>query len=145
MARIKSFEPVFGGRIELVQARPGMVWADPAVVRRHMATLIDKPVDVVIRVVQARDVRQMQKYWWACPVPLLAEHCGYTDNQMHYVLLEECFGVTIGPRGMRVPNQPHSAALNFDQWRQLIDWVLIWGPTELDVVIPPPQKVQAAA
>lgn len=150
MSKVKTFEPVFGGSVELLPTRagmtvPGVKWADQATVRRHLFDLIGKPVDVVIREVVKKDVRQMQKYWWAVPVPLLADHCGYTDAQMHYALLEECFGFIIGPCGVRIPNQPQSSYMSFEKWRHLIDWVLVWGPTELGVAIPPPHKVDAAA
>lgn len=150
MSKPKTFEPIFGAEVALLENRqgmttPGMKWADQGTVRRHLFELVGKPVDVVIREVQKKDVRQMQKYWWAVPVPLLADYCGYTDAQMHYALLEECFGYINGPRGVRIPNQPQSSYMSFDKWHRLIDWVLIWGPTELGVQIPPPHKVEAAA
>ena len=77
-------------------------------------------------------------YWWAIPVKLLAEHCGYTDAQMHYALLGECFGYTAGPTGKAVPVKPSSSDLTVAEFKQLIDWVLTWGPSELGVVIPDP-------
>ena len=77
-------------------------------------------------------------YWWAVPVKLLAEHCGYTDAQMHYALLGECFGYTTGPTGKAVPVKPSSSELSVAEFKQLIDWVLTWGPSELGVVIPDP-------
>lgn len=148
LQRIKTFEPVFGGTVEMIDKGqgllvPGVKWADQATVRRHLFELVGKPVNVIIREVVKRDIRQMQKYWWAVPVPLLADHCGYTDAQMHYALLEECFGYITGPKGVRIPNEPQSSYLSFDKWRRLIDWVLVWGPAELGVDIPPPTKVEA--
>lgn len=149
LQRIKTFEPIFGGKVELVEDLrgmqvPGVKWADPPTVRRHLFDLVGKPIDAILREVVKKDARQMQKYWWAVPVALLADHCGYTDAQMHYALLEECFGYIEGPRGVRIPNQPQSSYLSFEKWRRLIDWVLVWGPTELGVDIPPPTKVEAA-
>jgi hypothetical protein len=149
VSRIKTFEPVHGGLIEMLPTQHGMVapgvkWNDPPTVRRHLFDLVGKPVDVVIREVVKKDIRQMQKYWWAVPVPLLADHCGYTDSQMHYALLEECFGYEVGPKGVRIPNEPQSSYLSFEKWRRLIEWVLVWGPTELGVDIPPPNRVEAA-
>jgi len=141
----KSFDPVFGGKVELIQGVVGVTWNDKAIVRRHLTDLVGKPIDAIIRAVQSKDIRQMQKYWWAVPVPMLADHCGYTDVQMHYALMNECFGYTLGPKGVQIPNQPHSAHLSFEKWRRLIDWVLVWAPTELDVRVPPPTKVEAAA
>lgn len=79
-------------------------------------------------------------YWWAVPVKLLAEHCGYTDSQMHYALLGECFGYTSGPTGKAVPVKPSSSELTVAEFTQLIEWVLTWGPSELGVIIPGPSE-----
>ncbi|HYE85083.1 MAG TPA: hypothetical protein VEA16_01920, partial [Vicinamibacterales bacterium] len=75
MNRVKTFEPIFGAEVQLLPKAsgmtvPGMKWADPPTVRRHLFELLGKPVDVVIREVVKKDVRHMQKYWWAVPVPL---------------------------------------------------------------------------
>lgn len=79
-------------------------------------------------------------YWWAVPVKILAEHCGYTDSQMHYALLGECFGYTSGPTGKAVPVKPSSSELTVAEFTQLIEWVLTWAPTELGVIIPGPSE-----
>lgn len=82
-------------------------------------------------------------YWWAVPVKILAEHCGYTDTQMHYALLGECFGFVEGPAGHPVPVKPSSSELTVDEFKHLVDWVLTWAPTELGVVLPEPGEVIA--
>ncbi len=82
------------------------------------------------------------------------EHCYILQEEFYgrlvlqedggFLLLEECFGYEIGPKGVRIPNQPQSSYMGFDKWRRLIDWVLVWGPTELGVDIPPPRKAEAS-
>lgn len=112
--------------------------------RRYLATLAGRPVEVVVRKVREQRSIDQNKYWWAVPIPLLAEHCGYTDTQMHYVLLGECFGYVVGPTGKGVPNVASSSNLSVEEFTKLIDWVLIWGPTEMGVYIPPPKNAEAA-
>ncbi len=82
------------------------------------------------------------KYWWCdCgPVKLLAEHCGYTPQQMHYSLLGECFGWVDGPNGHPIPAKPSMSEYSVEEMTQIIDWVLTWAPSELQVVIPEPDK-----
>jgi hypothetical protein len=77
------------------------------------------------------------------PVRLLAEHCGYTDDQMHYALLGECFGYIDGPKGTKVPRVAGSSKLSVEEFTRLIEWVLVWGPAEMGLEIPSPEKVAA--
>jgi hypothetical protein len=102
-----------------------------------------KPVEVIIRAPRSKRSLDQNAFWWAEPVRLLAEHCGYTDSQMHYALLGECFGYLAGPAGQAVPAKPSSSDLSVDEFKHLIDWVLIWGPSEMGVVIPSPEEWQA--
>lgn len=98
--------------------------------------------EVVLTVKQKRSQRSLDQnaYWWAVPVRILAEELGYTDSQMHYALLGECFGYRPGPAGHAIPNVPSSSELNTEQFSHLIDWVLTWAPTELNVRIPAPSE-----
>lgn len=83
---------------------------------------------------------QQVKYWWAVPVELCADHCGYTPAQMNTALLGECFGYVDGPTGHAVPAKPSLADLSVEEANHLIDWVLIWAPSQLDVTVPEPDK-----
>lgn len=80
------------------------------------------------------------KYWWPVPVKILAEHCGYTPAQMHYVLLGEWSGWVDGPNGKPIPAKPSMSDYSLEEMNQIIDWVLIFGPSELECVIPEPDK-----
>lgn len=102
------------------------------------------PVTVKIKKQRPHRTLNQNAYWWAVPVKLLAEHCGYTDSQMHYALLGECFGFTAGPTGHAVPVKPSSSELTVDEFQKLIDWVLTWAPTELGVNLPAPNEWEDA-
>ena len=102
------------------------------------------PVTIRIRKQRPQRTLDQNAFWWAVPVKLLAEHCGYTDAQMHYALLGECFGYTAGPTGQPVPVKPSSSDLTVDEFSRLIDWVLTWAPTELGVNLPAPGEWEAA-
>jgi len=100
---------------------------------------------VVVKIEQPATKRSLDQnaYWWAVPVMLLAEHCGYTTSQMHYALLGECFGYVEGPRGQPIPVKPSSSELTREEFTHLIEWVLTWGPSELGVLIPGPSEYAA--
>lgn len=119
--------------------------ADRALAQRimaHLRTVAGQAVEIVVRKPRTKRSLDQNAFWWAVPVELLAEHCGYSRNQMHYALLGECFGYTPGPTGGAVPVKASSSELSVDEFSHLIEWVLIWGPSELGVVIPSPGEWQ---
>jgi len=101
-------------------------------------------VELVFRKPKSKRTLDQNSYWWAEPVPRLAEHCGYSPNQMHYALLGECFGYTPGPTGQAIPVKASSSDLSVEEFRHLIDWVLVWAPSELGVAIQSPDEWQIA-
>lgn len=134
---------MFHGRID-ESGRFGLLDGEKAQRQAYFKTLAGKNVEIIVRRERTQRSIDQNAYWWAVPVRLLAEHTGYTDNQMHYALLGECFGYIVGPTGTVIPNVPSSSHLTTEQFTRLIEWVLIWGPTEMHVDIPPPEKAVAA-
>jgi hypothetical protein len=74
--------PVFRGRIE--QGRIGLERREDfaALIARLEGTEID------LRLSKHRNARSISQnaYYWAVVIPLLAEHCGYEDEEMHAAL-----------------------------------------------------------
>jgi hypothetical protein len=98
---------------------------------------------VSIRPVRKRRSLDQNAYWWAVPVRLIAEYCGYDPEQMHYALLGEWQGYVDGPVGPPVPRCSSSSKLTTAEFTELIDWVQRWAAEELDVQIPSPGEWQA--
>jgi hypothetical protein len=107
--------------------------------RRYVAAKF-KGHEVTVTVQKKAYKRSLDQnaYWWAVPVKILADELGYTENQMHYALLGEYGGYQIGPTGQPVPKIASSSELSRAEFTKLIEWVLDWAPTELHIVIPPP-------
>lgn len=122
---------IVGGTLKLL---------DRGAFRRAVRWMKDGPVVVKVERAKPRRSLDQNAYWWAVPVKLIAEHCGYTDAQMHYALLGECFGYIAGPNGQPVPVKPSSSELTVEEFTHLIDWVLTWAPTELGVNLPAPDE-----
>lgn len=101
-----------------------------------------KGADVVLTVKKKQVKRTLDQnaYWWAVPVPTIAEYCGCTTASMHYDLLGECFGYKMGRFGKPIMERPSSSLLSKSEFSFMIDWVLTWAPTTLGVEIEPPQK-----
>lgn len=48
--------------------------------RAYFQTLSDQNVEITVRKERTQRSLDQNAYWWAVPVRLLAEHCGYTDS-----------------------------------------------------------------
>ena len=110
---------------------------------KAMAQLPQGEYWITVERKKAKRSLDQNAYWWAVPVKILAEHCGYTENQMHYALLGECFGYTSGLNGRPMPVKPSSSDLSVEEFTHLIDWCLTWAAAELGVIIPNPNEVAA--
>lgn len=121
----------------------------PDVVRGKILAYLRKYPGVAqeIRIRQHDAQRSLDQnaYWWAVPVEILADHCGYEPEQMHYVLLGEWRGYVDGPNGRPIPRCASSSKLTKPEFTELIDWVQRWAVTTLNVQIPSPNEWESAA
>ena len=130
------------------QLKDGRVTFDrPSDVAGYCRGLGNCAVEVVIRRRRVQRSLDQNAYWWAVPVRLCAESLGYSDVEMHYALLGECFGWhcrKVGGRRRYLPNVGSSSGLTVEQFTKLIEWVLVWGP-EQGIRIPAPNECEVAA
>lgn len=112
-------------------------------VAEYIRTFKNLTIDVKVKAHKAQRSLDQNAYWWAVPVAILAEHCGYEPEQMHYALLGEWRGYVDGPRGEKVPRCCASSKLTTAEFTELIEWVQRWAATELNCQIPAPNEVAA--
>lgn len=96
--------------------------------------------EVVVKVTKRRSQRSDEQngYWWAVVVPLLAEHCGYTHDEMHDALKLKFLSREDMSKGLiRVGS---TAKLNTLEFADLVDRVALWAAEDFGVVIPLPDK-----
>lgn len=132
-----------GATVADVQGRRRLVFDDEADYRRIIGELA-AGLRLVVRLEEEQDKRpgtdQQRKYWFAVPVPLCADECGNTDEQMSRDLMGECFGYEMNRFGKQVPVETSFSALTVAKRKVLIDWVLDWAPRTLNVRVHPPDK-----
>ena len=102
---------------------------------RYLRTLKGREVEIVVKKRVYKRSTDQNSLWWGFVVPPIADHCGYSPNQMHYALLGECFGYVDGPHGKPVPVKPSSSDLTKDEFTHLIQWALDFAASELGVYI----------
>lgn len=108
-----------------------------------------KDGEVLIRIERLRATRsQRQNAWyWGCIVQLLAEHTGYTPDEMHEVLkakfIPKRFAVADGNGEIRdeLVIGGSSAKLNTVEFGEYCEAIRQWAAESLSVVIPDPEDV----
>jgi len=109
---------------------------------RYLRMLKGQFVEVIVRKRRTQRSLDQNAYLHAVPIPILAEHFGYTIPEMKLVLMGECFGwhpekIT----GRDLPLKPSTSEMSVDECSRLIDWVIPWAATNHDVLIPLPNEV----
>jgi hypothetical protein len=136
-----SAVPLFHGRIS-PEGRFELADAERAQRQAYFRTLAGKNVEIIVRKERLQRSLDQNAYIHAVPVPLLADHCGYSITEMKLLLMGECFGWhTVG--GHELPLKPHTSDMTVDECRQFIDWVIPWAMEHFDVAIPLPNEVAA--
>lgn len=97
-------------------------------------------IDLIVRRHKRQRSLDQNAYWWAVPIAILAEHCGYEPEQMHYALLGEWRGYIDGLHGQPIPRCASSSKLTTAEFTELIEWVQRWAAQVMDVQIPAPNE-----
>jgi hypothetical protein len=93
-------------------------------------------VEVTVRKRRSRRSEQQNGYYWSVVIPLMAEHCGYTRDEMHEAIKAKFLGQEDQSRGLlRIGS---TARLNTLEFADLVDRVILWAAHELGVIIPAP-------
>lgn len=106
-----------------------------------------KDGEVLVRIERLKATRssRQNRYYWGVIVQLLAEHTGYTPDEMHEVLkakfLPKRFAVTDGNGEIRdeLVIGGSSAVLNTVEFGEYCEAIRGWAAETLDVVIPDPE------
>ncbi len=119
-----------------------MAPAERGLRRAYLKCLAGKPVDVVVRVHRKQRSKDQNAYIHAVPIPILAEHFGYTVPEMKLVLMGECWGWRMDKvSGKEIPINVHTSDMNTDECSQFIEWVIPWAMVNHEVAIPFPSEV----
>lgn len=113
--------------------------------RAHLHSLRGKPVEVSVRRASSQRSLDQNAWVWGCAYPLLCETLGYDMHErddLHYALVEKCFGSHIDPRlGVNVPNK-RSSQLTTAEFSEYMEWLVRFAAQEFQCVIPLPNEVE---
>lgn len=134
--------PVFSGAV----GADGKLHLDArGLLTRYLATLKNKPVQVIVRVAQRAKSRSQLGYLWGVVYPVIAEDLGYAAYELdalHDALIRKLRGLKPEPNplGLRVSlaEMPH------DEVSDYISDVRMFAATELGIVTPDAEHAEPA-
>jgi len=128
--------PTFQGRIE----KGRLILNDPTKYLLRLSSLEGKRIDLSLK--QHRETRSdgQNRYYWGVVVKLLADHCGYTPEEMHDALkLKFLSDRCMDDNGLvRIRS---TARLTTDEFIQYTNQVVMWAASDMGVFIPDPSQV----
>lgn len=137
---MRSATPIFFGT---VTAAGKFQLGDKAGVSAHLKTLAGEAVEFTIRKRRTQRSVDQNAYLHAEPFPKLADHLGYSMEEVKLVLMGECFGWhDVG--GHTLPVKPSTSSMTVEEAQYFIDWVIPWAMTEHGVHVRLPGEVEAA-
>lgn len=95
-------------------------------------------IEVEIRKRRKKRSDVQNRYWHGVVIPLLAEHTGYTRDEMHEALKAKFLGSEDLALGLvRIGS---TTKLSTEKFADLVDQVVLWAAESLGVIIPLPDK-----
>jgi hypothetical protein len=110
----------------------------PKVFRAYVARFIGEEVEVEVRKRRSKRSTEQNAFYWSVVIPPLAEHCGYTHDEMHEALKAKFLGQEDLSRGLlRIGSTRKLSTAEFSDY---LERVTVWAAGELGVVIAPPAR-----
>lgn len=126
--------PIFRGKVE----KGRIVLDNKDRFRPYLALHEGKRIELVLRERRAERSDQQNRYYHGVVVSLLAEHTGYTAEEMHENLKRMFLGHTDEHGLMRVGS---TAKLKTQEFQDYIAKIVRWAAIDLSLVIPDPRSV----
>jgi hypothetical protein len=105
---------------------------------RFLLTLAGKPAELTVKRARATRSNQQNRFWWGVLVPAIAEHCGYTNDEMHEALKHKFLRLDADPDKHGLVRVRSTATLDTKEFTDLIENVVTWAGVEfgLDIHLP---------
>ena len=128
-----SEAPVFVGLVQDGKLRIDYRAQFDAYLRRFEG----EAVEVEVRKRRSQRSRAQNAFWWSVVVPTLAEHTGYSKDEMHEALKAKFLSTEDLSLGLTKIGS--TAKLGTQEFADLVDRVVLWAAEALGVIVPPPK------
>lgn len=102
-----------------------------------------KKVEIILRKRKKQRSDQQNRYYFGVCVKILADHFGYTVEEMHEALKWKFLKVQSDP-DHPIETVKSTASLSTVEFMELIAQIQIWAATEFSIVIPDPREIDYA-
>lgn len=134
--------PVFVGRVDDALR---LTLEAPSAYQSWLRGLAGHEVEVVVRARQKRRTNPQNRWLWGVALRLLGEHLGYDEHEreeLHYALLEKCFGRHWDERLQAAVLTVRSSRLSTRDFAAYMEWLVRYAASEFDVLIPLPGEAE---
>jgi len=94
-------------------------------------------IELILRRATKKRTDPQNRYYWGVVVPMLAEHFGYTKDEMHEALKWQF----LKKPEAAPPTVGSTRKLTTEQFNEYIESIQIWAASEFSVVVPDPNEV----
>lgn len=140
--------PVFHAAVTEDGARLVFAESERFIRQGYLKRLAGKPVDVVVKVHRNKRSDRQNRWHWGVAIPLIAQELGYDKHeheQLHYALVNLCFGTAFDARLKQEVPKVRSSELNTIQFSELMEWEVRWAAQEYGIVIPLPNDAEVVS
>lgn len=95
-----------------------------------------KEVELIIQRYRKSRTLKQNAYYWGAIIPILADYCGYDDQEIHEALKIKF----LSKKGI-IPTVISTTKLNTAQFTDYIERIKRWASIELNVVVPDPDEI----
>jgi len=113
---------------------------------RILARLAGKTVDLTLKVHREQRSVDQNAWHWGVAIPVIAEALGYDLHEytdLHYALVDECFGTHLDQRVGRIVPDVRSSQLDTAKFSEFMEWEVRWA-AQRGVLVPLPNESEAA-
>lgn len=117
--------------------------ASRAEMDRYLGTLKGKLVEISVKEFRRTRSSQSNRYYWGVVVPIIAEHLGYTSDEMHEALKYKFLRLEAECAATDLPKIRSTATLDVKEFGTYLENVITWAGSEFGLNIPSPNEAAA--
>lgn len=137
LQRLFAAEVTHAGKLRMSEA-------SRAEMDRYLGSLKGKLVEISVKESRRTRSNQANRFYWGVVVPIIAEHLGYTNDELHEALKYKFLRLDAECAAPDLPRVRSTATLDVKEFGTYLETVITWAGSEFGLNIPAPGEVEAA-